>query len=715
MKTFLLVNLGFLPAILFWSLAGSGHGRLGFVLGALVGAAIFAWNRRRGLSRPMETAFAAFLVAATLAEYAGLLTVHMALVASFAVLGLTALVGCARRRPWTSAYSAAAFGGASASPIFFGINFALSALWGVIFLGLALLAAFGAAPLWSAGLTLGGAVVSIFAPPLSMRAALARAIRAREPWSWPKPDFAAPRARDAYDVAVVGAGIGGLTAAALLARAGLKVMVAEHHVVPGGFCHTWLRKIRHRGIPRVFRFDSGVHDVSGVRPGGSVSGLLGFLGAPLDWTRLDHAAHRDGTTRRVPLDWRAHRDDLAARFPDSAAGIVAVFETMRAADADIEALGADHHGVPIPPATPEAMLAFARDHATLATWMDRPFADLLATHAVAAAAARELLALAGYLTDRPEALTVLQMAPLFGYWFHGGFYPKGGSGRLGAALASVVRRHGGEVLLKSPVAEILIENGRASGLRLASGRRIAARAVISNADLRRTFLELVRADALPPAFRAKITAARPAASAFMVGLGLEGDLDIAAISHVVGANGVHVHMVSPSRADPSAAPEGFSTLELITLVPQSEVGRWFADADAVDEPAHRASPDYLAARAAFGDRMIDAVAAAVPGLRERIVLRVDGTPATFARYDWSSRGSIYGVAETDRLEGTRSPVPGLWIAGAANIGPGVEAVLISGVRAALDILPDALTRPAAPTVADPVPADEVDASELEPA
>jgi len=65
---------------------------------------------------------------------------------------------------------------------------------------------------------------------------------------------------------------------------------------------------------------------------------------------------------------------------------------------------------------------------------------------------------------------------------------------------------------------------------------------------------------------------------------------------------------------------------------------------------------------------------------------------TFARYDHASGGSIYGVAKKDRVIGSRSPLPGLYWAGAMNMGAGVEAVMISGARAAERIKPGLLKR-----------------------
>ena len=699
MKTVLTVKLAFAGVLLFACLSALGHRRLGLDLAAIWSLATASWMLLRGQVRPMELGLAATFAILALLDAAGIAlfgqpALDSVTPALLLVQGVIGAASCLRGRPWTAVYAAAQYGQVKTSPIFHAVNLVLSAAWSVLFLALALIAQFKLGSIYSGTLVAAGILLSIFGPKRIVHLMLSRAVRAQESYHWPRPQFAASgHDADSCDVAVVGAGLGGLTAAALLASKGLKVIVAEHHVVPGGFAHTWLRKAQHAGIPRVFRFDAGVHDFSGAHEGGPVHGILARLGITLDWIRTAKSAQIGGARVPVPNDWRDYVELLARQFPQDAQGIERFFAAAKTIFDAMFSLGRDHAGVPIAPASPQAMQDFASAHPEALAWMSRPFADLVAAHVNGPAARQALYALSGYITDRPEALTVAEMVPLYGYYFNGGYYPKGGSGVIGRALAGAITRLGGAVLLKAPVSQILVENGKAAGIRLASGRTIRAGAVISNADLRRTFLELLPAAVVPAAFRDRIAAAQPATSAFMVHLGITGRPEITPLARVPLDEETAVSVVSPSLIDPAAAPDGFSTLELTLLVPNEKAAQWFPQKGLADDPATRDSDEYAAAKTALGDRMIAAAATLIPDLHERIVTRHDASPITFSRYDWSSEGAIYGVAQKARFKGVKSPLRGLYLAGAGNMGPGVEAVMIAGARVAEAIVPGAL-RPA---------------------
>jgi phytoene dehydrogenase-like protein len=148
----------------------------------------------------------------------------------------------------------------------------------------------------------------------------------------------------------------------------------------------------------------------------------------------------------------------------------------------------------------------------------------------------------------------------------------------------------------------------------------------------------------------------------------------------------------PSVVDPSAAPEGYGTIELLRLLPPRAAEGWFEGDDVESREAWRRSETYKTRKAEACDALVNAAAAVFPDLHAHIVFRADATPVTFARYDWSSFGAIYGVTSSDIFKGTMSPLRGLYLAGAGNFGPGIEAVLISGARTAEEIMPGLLAR-----------------------
>jgi len=693
MNPVLAVNLALLPVFVFAVAAGLGHSTSGAALGALLALGTVLWRRSRGPVPLLEWTILATLAALAAAGLAGLVR-SAGDAASLGFLGLAIGTGASvfAGRPWTADYARAQYQGIEADPLFLRINTVLSALWAAFFLWLAVARALHLPAVASWLPLLAGMAVSAQLPHFWVRRALQARIDAQEPYRWVPPAFD----RNGVDVVVVGAGIGGLVAGALLARSGARVLVAEQHTIPGGFSQNWTRTGRDGDAEPVFRFDAGVHDVSGTWPGGPVHGVLARLGLEdaVEWRRLDHRFLFDGAPFDVPRGWDAYVEALAARVPQDASRLRVAMAAIRAIFEGMYSEGTKRSGIPGAPRTVEGMLAFAGRHPLAVRWMQQPFAAFLQAHGLGDEARHLLTSLSGYVTDDPSGVTVAAMVPIFGYTLHGGVYPTGGSGRFAQAFVDAIALDDGEVRLGTPVKRVLVEGGRATGVEFASGEVVRAKAVVLNADFLHATRQLVDPALWPVDFRASIERREPACSAHYVNLGVKGGLDgVRPVIHVHDPAG-SVAIVVPTAVDPGAAPAGYSTVELVRLAPHAEAKAWFRDAALTDDTATRNATDYLARKSAMGDDMIRVAERALPGLAARIVYRADASPLTFRRFAWSSFGAIYG-SKGDAVA-TKSPIPGIVFAGAATHGGGIEAVVISGALAAEALRPGLLDTQAPP-------------------
>jgi all-trans-retinol 13,14-reductase len=307
--------------------------------------------------------------------------------------------------------------------------------------------------------------------------------------------------------------------------------------------------------------------------------------------------------------------------------------------------------------------------------------------------------LSGYVTDDLTRATVADIVPLFGYYFNGGYYPRRGSGVIAESLVEAITRHGGRVHLRTPVKRITTLNSVATGVVLSdhqgNTRHVAARAVVCNADIREMLEVLLEDPACIAALQAQVGPLDSSCSAIGVNLGLRGRLDLPPIVHVSGPEG-GVGLVIPSVVDATAAPAGYSTVEIMALLGNGQARSWFpetADAASNDLDAWRRSADYEARKRAAGDALIARAQRVIPDINDLIVYRCDASPVTYQRYSWTRQGAIYGAHGIRGKIPTRMPVKNLVVAGAATHGPGVEAVVISGACAAEALRPGLLARP----------------------
>ncbi len=288
-------------------------------------------------------------------------------------------------------------------------------------------------------------------------------------------------------------------------------------------------------------------------------------------------------------------------------------------------------------------------------------------------------------------------------------FAKGGNGSVSAAIAAAARVLGAEIRTSAPVERVLIEGGRAVGAVLDGGEEVRARLVVSAADPRRTFLDLVGAEHLPGEFVETIRRFRFRGAAGKVNLALDGLPEFTcrpgAGPHLRGAISVspsveyleraydeakygefsrrpYMDIVIPSMIDPAMAPPGKHVMSIFAQYAPYHLNGGWTDAR----------------RDAFGDAVIDTLAEYAPNLKSIILHRQVITPADIERALGLTEGNIFqGELSLQQMfclrpvpawAKYRTPLGGLYQCGSGT-HPGGGVMGAPGRLAALTILRDA--------------------------
>ena len=481
-----------------------------------------------------------------------------------------------------------------------------------------------------------------------------------------------------WDVIVIGSGIGGLVTATQLAAKGVKVLVLERYLIPGGSAGYFERQ--------GYRFDVGASMIFGFGQQGTTNLLtraLAAVGQSLE-TIADpvqiHYHLPQGLEVKVHRDYEKFLQELTARFPQEARGIRQfydegwrVFNCLNAMELlSLEELG---YLLRVFFQHPGACLGLVK-------YLPQNAGDI-ARRYISNPELLKFIDMECYCWSVvPADLTpMINAGMVFSDRHYGGInYPKGGVGQIAEKLVEGLVQSGSEIRYQARVTQILTEKGRAIGVKLANGEKLLAKRIVSNATRWDTFEKLLDADRLPKTEKTWGDRYQQSPSFLSLHLGVKADLlpPGTECHHILLENWQQmeseqgtIFVSIPTLLDPSLAPPGHHIIHTFT---PSWMAAW-----------QGLSPqNYQAKKEASAHRLIERLESIFPGLNAALDYQEVGTPRTHRRFLGRQNGT-YGPIPQRKLLGllgmpfNRTAIPHLYCVGDSTFpGQGLNAVAFSG-------------------------------------
>lgn len=472
-----------------------------------------------------------------------------------------------------------------------------------------------------------------------------------------------------YDAVVIGAGIGGMICANLLAASGMKVLMLEQHYVVGGYCSSFVRK--------KYKFDAASHFYPLLGNPQTITGkLLGKLGVETEWAKMDPVDHfnfPDGSHYSVPADFDRYLEDLLRMFPDEAEALTAFFKEVRSLnllgllsyfhDKDVDRLR-------------------KHEKRSLAEALDRYFKDkklkLLLT------------ADCPHWGSPPKRISFVFDSMLRLSYFLGNYYPKGGSQRFSDDLAYAFKRAGGTTVLRAQAKRIIVENDKVAGVEIELGTpsnrrlvRVNSPVVVSNADLLQTAEHLLGEEQVGQEYLDGLRGIRRSFPCYLMHIGLKNtslaELEAQQGYHWdtwnadnLGTEALRFKFFVPTMYDSTIAPEGGQIIIIQKVID--------CDFEGVEDwSAHKGKIDR------FVQGHLEGM---VPDFSKRVEVQMSASAMTSYRYTLNQSGAMLGwEMSPDQLgkhrPGVEGPIEGLYYCGHwTRPGGGITPVIVSAMQAA---------------------------------
>ncbi len=506
-----------------------------------------------------------------------------------------------------------------------------------------------------------------------------------------------------YDVTIIGAGVGGLTTAALLSKAGMSVCVLDMADHPGGYLAGFRRKH--------FRFDTAIHWLNQCAPGGMACKIFDILGSdhptavPQKRIRRYKGDTFDYLLTNNPDEFK---DQLIKEFPDDREGIIRFFKTAKRLGKSFDDFSDFFR-------TEETMNAFERmANKRHLLKFAMPFIPLLrydGEEGIKKGLAKFFKNEKIHKIFCSDTSLLSCLVPI-GWAYYGDFQspPKGGAQVIPEWMDYMVHYYGNDTFYKCKVKQILVDGNTAKGVKFehrGEEYEVHSKYVVPACDVETVYEKMLPASAIPAKFKAKLRNAEVYSSSFTLSIALDCPTEdlgfneeainlcnelVPRSEHQSGdPEKTELSILPPSLRDKSLAPAGQGTLVIYMPAYMHYKDNWLTEKDehgnyVRNEAYHKLKNEVAEILIARVERLV------APGLRSHILFYDVATPITHHRYTGNKDGTMMGAKPgranmQNKIAHYRTPVKNLILSGHwAELGGGVPIAVRAGANAALLIM-----------------------------
>ncbi len=504
---------------------------------------------------------------------------------------------------------------------------------------------------------------------------------------------------DNYDVVVIGAGIGGLTAAAMLSKVGLDVCVVEMGSRPGGCLAGFTRN--------GFRFETAIHWLNQCGPNGFVRRMFDLIAPGSPETDINTRIRRfRGDTYDYLLTNNPDKmkDKLISINYKDEKSILNFFNASKATAKSFSRLACFHRSQETMSIRDKLKLLIMANRAALPLIRYLPYSAEKGLNSLFKSACLNKI----FSTEE----RLLSCLVPFGWAYDNDYQlpPRGGCGTFAEWLCKILKIWKAPVIYNSRVTEIILEHGKASGVKLLHNEKqydIRSKYVIAACDVKALYTKMLPEGTVNKKLIKKQHDADLFNSCITVSLGLDcpsSDFGLNEEQILLKRDDiiqnkqpseepdkVEISIIASSSRDSSLAPEGKGIISIYTPCSINYGNYWRAEQGSNGDFIRGGS--YNSFKKQYADILIKRIEdKLIPGLSKNIEIMDVATPITYLRYTGNHNGTIMGFRPNSknirsRIAHYHTPVKNLFVGGQwAELGGGIPNAVKAGVNSALLIV-----------------------------